>query len=140
MDEPYDLTVPGEALAYSMFSLGLELEKRPTDGVLLDRFRRFLQHPNLPYASLEPYLRQGHLAAWLNPSTPLLLLADPSLFEGLRMAVRAVVYLGLEINMGKLKELHPDAVERLLAESSGPFVTRKARFNHMRTVLVRKDP
>lgn len=58
------------------------------------------------------------------------------------MLLKVVERPDLEINMGKLKELHPDAVERLLAEPSGPFVTHKARFNHMRTVLAGKthDP
>jgi hypothetical protein len=122
MDEPYDLSLPAEVveqnLADAMRVIGMAGFRGENVGLEpWAQFNHWVGHPNLPVRVLEQHLRMGTLAAWLTPLSPLMMLADPSLLEGLKKAVWTVVYLTLDSSLSKLWELHPEAMQQALPPS-----------------------
>jgi hypothetical protein len=118
MDSTYDLTLPSEEVEKRWVdeSVGL-LHAHQTSAArqpkTWQRYSYWLGHPNLPSRCLESPLRNGEIAAWLNPSSPLLLLANPSLFEGLVRLSNNLSYYGTPADFEELRELHPEAMAQI---------------------------
>jgi hypothetical protein len=122
MEASYDLSLSSEEVEKELVAATRLIPNKEGTGFISApgmwaRRNYWLGHPNLPSHRLENPLRHGELAAWFNPSSPLLLLVDPSLFEGLCIVTRNLSYYGIPADYEKLRELHPEAMQQALPPS-----------------------
>jgi hypothetical protein len=84
--------------------------------ISLPLLRALYRHPNLPTRILLDELLRGTISAWLNPATPLILMATPSkaLEEGLMQAIRYA--MSKQDLFEQLERNYPDQVALVIQE------------------------
>jgi hypothetical protein len=120
----HDLTLSGEEVANHLYKATAEIEELGASGPRWTEVCRWVGHPNIPAAILDLHLRAGLVAAWLNVSSPLMLLNDHTLHQGLVGAVCSCTSMRMMGILAKLKELHPAVVEQVLL-APPPQIRRK---------------
>jgi hypothetical protein len=110
----HDLTLSGEEVANRLSRVSTEIRTLGGNGIRWEELCRWAEHPNLPAEDLAPYLRTGLVPAWLNVSSPLMLLADPSLHSAVVAAVCSAISMDMQVILAKLRVLHPSVVEQVL--------------------------
>jgi hypothetical protein len=106
-------------------------EYNPRRSYSIQVARSINRHPNLPTRILQEALLRGAISAWLNPATPMVLVASPSqmLEDGLLQAFR---YARAEPELlRELEALYPQQAEAATREEAYFWTSRMTKEPHL---------